>query len=161
MANSTERPLHRFERSPSPSSRSKTRKIRRQRTNETSYQLDSLVNPQHSLSDFVCAKFGRDCHSSRGRNEGRFRSISQLWMMCKDLPTTVDAVPETMTNTPYHRERCCTLQKVYFPRDSRCVCSKVRGGPPWRRPNAQNKFKYGKFSLISQFIRIFYISWYL
>jgi hypothetical protein len=57
MANSTERSLHRFE--------EKTRKTWSQRSNETSHQLDFFANPKQSLSDFVCAKFGRDCHSSR------------------------------------------------------------------------------------------------
>jgi hypothetical protein len=70
--------------------------------------------------------------------------------------------PETLTNTPYHRERCCTLQKVYIFLVILVVrVRKYVGTPPWRRPNAQNKFKYGTFSLISQFIQIFYICWYL
>jgi hypothetical protein len=51
-------------------------------------------------------------------------------MRCKDLPSdsrrgTIHA--ETLTHTPYHRERYCPLQKVSFSRDSCCACSKVRG----------------------------------
>jgi hypothetical protein len=109
----------------------------------------------------------------------RFRSVSQLWMGAKTCQATTPYHPGTLTNTSHHRfqdwheglptytslwnwrERCCTLQKVYI--FLVILVGRVRStwGPPWGRPNAQNKFKCGTFSLISQFIQIFHISWYL